>query len=103
MWDGLIGQQRAIDVLEHAISRPVHAYLLVGPTGCGVEDAARWFALGLIGARDDERATQLVFRRMHPDVVEVEPEGTFFTARQADDLIEAAMRSQIENECKVTV
>lgn len=103
MWERLVGQERAIDVLEHAISRPVHAYLLVGPAGSGVDDAARYLALGLIGAVGDERAEQLVFRRMHPDVVEFEPEGTFFLAKQADDVIDEAMRSPVEGARKVVI
>jgi DNA polymerase-3 subunit delta' len=107
MWERLVGQARAIDALEHAIERPVHAYLLVGPAGSGVDDAARYLAIGLIGAvhnnQADERVEQLVFRRMHPDVVEVEPEGTFFLARQADEVIDEAMRSPVEGERKVII
>jgi DNA polymerase-3 subunit delta' len=103
MWERLIGQERAIDALTHAIERPVHAYLLAGPAGSGVEDAARYLAVGLLGAGADERAEQLVFRRLHPDVVEVEPEGTFFLARQADDVIDEAMRSPVEGERKVII
>jgi DNA polymerase III subunit delta' len=103
MWDKLVGQERAIDALTHAIARPVHAYLLVGPTGSGVDDAARYLAMGLIGASGDDRVEQLVFRRMHPDVVEVEPEGTFFLARQADDVIDEAMRSPVEGARKVII
>jgi DNA polymerase-3 subunit delta' len=103
MWEKLVGQERAIDALTHAISRPVHAYLLVGPTGSGVDDAARYFAVGLIGATGDARVEQLVFRRLHPDVVEVEPEGTFFLARQADDVIDEAMRSPVEGDRKVII
>jgi DNA polymerase-3 subunit delta' len=81
----------------------VHAYLLVGPAGSGIDDAARYLAIGLVGAADDPRVEQLVFRRMHPDVVEVEPEGTFFLARQADDVIDEAMRSPVEGERKVII
>jgi hypothetical protein len=103
MWERLVGQTRAVDMLRHAIERPVHAYLLVGPPGSGVDDAARYLALGLVGAVDDARAEQLIFRRMHPDVVEVEPEGTFFLARQADDVIDEAMRSPVEGERKVVI
>jgi DNA polymerase-3 subunit delta' len=103
MWERLVGQERAIDALEHAIARPVHAYLLVGPTGSGVDDAARYLAIGLVGGAGDERIEQLVFRRLHPDVVEFEPEGTFFLARQADDVIDEAMRSPVEGERKVII
>jgi DNA polymerase-3 subunit delta' len=103
MWERLVGQERAIDTLVHAISRPVHAYLLVGPGGSGVDEAARYLAIGLVGGADDERVEQLVFRRLHPDVVEFEPEGTFFLARQADDVIDEAMRSPVEGERKVII
>jgi DNA polymerase III subunit delta' len=103
MWERLVGQERAVDALRHAIERPVHAYLLVGPTGSGVDDAARYLAIGLVGGADDERVEQLVFRRLHPDVVEVEPEGTFFLARQADEVIDEAMRSPVEGERKVVI
>jgi DNA polymerase-3 subunit delta' len=103
MWERLVGQPRAIEALQRAIARPVHAYLLVGPTGSGIEDAARCLAVGLIGGEGDERAEQLVFRRMHPDVVEVEPEGTFFLARQADDVIEEASRAPVEGTRKVII
>ena len=41
MWDRIIGQDRAVDLMRRAAERPVHAYLLVGPRGSGVEDAAR--------------------------------------------------------------
>ena len=35
LWTGLVGQERAIEALEHAAARPGHAYLLVGPAGLG--------------------------------------------------------------------
>ncbi len=103
MWERLVGQTRAVEALRGAIERPVHAYLLVGPTGSGIEDAARLLAIGLIGAVGDGRVEQLVFRRMHPDVVEFEPEGTYFLAKQADDVIEEALRSPVEGERKVII
>ena len=36
---------------RRAAERPVHAYLLVGPRGSGVEDAARCFAAALVALR----------------------------------------------------
>ena len=42
-------------MLQRAAERPVHAYLLVGPRGSGIEVAARCFAALLIGADGDER------------------------------------------------
>ena len=43
-WARVPGQDRAVAQLQRAASRPVHAYLLVGPRGSGVEEAARCFA-----------------------------------------------------------
>ena len=50
MFAGVVGQDRAVETFERAAARPVHAYLLVGPRGSGVEDTARAFAALLIGA-----------------------------------------------------
>src|SRR5262249_42204536 len=41
MWERVVGQERAVGLLQRAAERPVHAYLLVGPRGSGLEDAAR--------------------------------------------------------------
>ena len=54
-------------------SGPVHAYLLVGPRGSGVEEAARCFAAAVVAPDGDERAWDLVLRGVHPDVVEIDP------------------------------
>ena len=62
----ILGQDRALDAIRRAAARPVHAYLLVGPRGSGVEDGARALAAALVEAETDER----VARGRHPDVVE---------------------------------
>ena len=36
-WARVPGQERAVAQLRNAATRPVHAYLLVGPRGSGVE------------------------------------------------------------------
>ena len=38
MWDEVIGQDRAVAMLQRAAERPVHAYLLVGPARLGHRD-----------------------------------------------------------------
>jgi DNA polymerase-3 subunit delta' len=100
----VVGQERALDALARAAERPGHAYLLVGPRGSGVEDAARLFAAQLIGA-DDERGRALVARGVHPDVVEFEPAGASY--RVKDDVRERvlpeAARAPIEGERKVLI
>ena len=60
MFVDVVGQERAVETLRRASERPSHAYLLVGPRGSGVEDAAREFAALLIGVGDDERSLRLV-------------------------------------------
>ena len=79
----VVGQERALGALRQAAARPGHAYLLVGPRGSGIEDAAREFAAMLIGVADDERGSRLVMRSVHPDVVEFEPESTVISVVKA--------------------
>src|SRR3954465_10262217 len=79
MWDAVVGQDRAVEMLQRAATRPVHAYLLVGPRGSGIEIAARCFAAMLIGADGDDR----VLRGRHPDVVEFRPVETLYSVEPA--------------------
>jgi len=124
MWDRVVGQRRAIGVLRRAATRPVHAYLLVGPSGSGVEDAARCFAAAILtsvgisggetdgdSAEDggapaggaDSRTADLVLRGVHADVVEFEPEGVSILAAQVAEIIREASRSPVESERKVLI
>ena len=100
----VVGQERALRALRHAAARPGHAYLLVGPRGSGIEDAAREFAAMLIGVADDERGSRLVMRSVHPDVVEFEPSGPTYSV---DDvrlrILPEAARAPIEGERKVLI
>ncbi len=101
----VVGQERALDALRRAAERPGHAYLLVGPRGSGVEDAAREFAAMLIGAGDDERGRRLVMRGVHPDVVEFEPGGASYRVKEdvRERILPEAARAPIEGERKVLV
>ncbi|MGI8795796.1 MAG: ATP-binding protein [Acidimicrobiia bacterium] len=104
-WDHVTGQDRAVALLQHAAERPVHAYLLVGPRGAGVEEAARCFGAALVASGDDERAWDLARRGRHPDVVEFEPTATTYSVNDdvRDRMIPEAYRSPIEGERKVVV
>jgi DNA polymerase-3 subunit delta' len=101
----VVGQERVVETLQRAAQRPVHAYLLVGPRGSGVENAARSFAAMLIGVADDERGRALVLRGIHPDVVEFEPGGASY--RVKDDVrqrvLPEAARAPIEADRKVLI
>jgi len=104
-WARVVGQDRAVAQLQRAAERPVHAYLLVGPRGSGVEEAARCFAASLItsGRDGDERSWDLALRGVHPDVVEVDPPATQIRVEDAQTIIDEVSRSPIEGERKVIV
>src|SRR6516164_6012044 len=101
----VIGQARALERLRAAAQRPVHAYLLVGPRGSGIEQAAREFAALLIGVADDERGRRLVERGVHPDVVEFEPGGASYRVKDdvRERILPEAARAPIEGERKVLI
>src|SRR5207248_3696671 len=82
MFADVVGQDRAVELLRRASARPSHAYLLVGPRGSGVEDAAREFAALLISVGDDARGLHLVQRGVHPDVVEFAPGGPSYRVKE---------------------
>ena len=105
-WDRVVGQDAAVAQLKGAIGRPVHAYLLVGPRGSGVDEAARCFSASLIApdaGDDDERSWDLVLRGEHPDVVEIDPATTQIVKDDADRFVREAHASPVEGERKVVV
>jgi DNA polymerase-3 subunit delta' len=101
----VVGQDRAIETLHRAAARAAHAYLLTGPRGSGVEQAARGFAALLIGAADDDRAQRLVARGVHPDVVEFEPAAASYRVKEdvRERILPEASRAPIEAERKVLI
>lgn len=101
----VIGQARAMEHLRAAAQRPVHAYLLVGPRGSGIEQAAREFAALLIGVADDDRGRRLVERGVHPDVVEFEPGGASYRVKDdvRERILPEAARAPIEADRKVLI
>lgn len=106
MWEQVVGQERAVGFLRRAAAHPSHAYLLAGPAGSGVVEAARCFAAALVcdeGGCGRCRHCTRALRARHPDVVEVEPEGSEILVDQAGRVIEAAFRSAVESARKVIV
>ncbi|HEV7864977.1 MAG TPA: DNA polymerase III subunit delta' [Acidimicrobiia bacterium] len=106
MWDGVVGQEQAVARLRRAVERPSHAYLLAGPRGSGVLEAARCFAAALVcpdggcGACNSCRRARSA---RHPDVIEVEPAGTFVVVDQVEEMMKEAYTSPFEAERKVIV
>lgn len=106
VFDGVVGQERAVAQLRAASRAPVHAYLLVGPPGSGKRPAARAFAsvvlcpLGGCGACD---VCTRVRAEVHPDLLVVEREGAFITVNQAREIQRLALRTPNEGHRKVLV
>jgi DNA polymerase-3 subunit delta' len=100
-WAQVVGQDRAVAQLQRAAERPVHAYLLVGPRGSGIEEAARCFAAAVVAPDGNDRSWDLVLRGVHPDVVEVDPPATQIRVEDAQLIVEEVSRSPIEGERKV--
>jgi DNA polymerase-3 subunit delta' len=96
VYAGVIGQERAVEHLRAAARSPVHAYLLVGPPGVGVDEAALAFAADVLG---DERALS----GRHPDVVVVERTGASILVEEIDEVLRLAARPPAEGARKVLV
>jgi len=74
----LIGQDQALSSLRSAAKNPVHAYVLYGPSGCGVVPASREFAAALVcehGGCGECTNCLKALRGIHPDVIVAMAEG----------------------------
>lgn len=105
VWDSVLGQDRAVEQLRLAGVAPVHAFLLVGPAGCGKDQAARAFAGVLLSGNDDptDRTNDLASRGRHPDIHEVRREGASILKEQAEHVIELSLRTPTEGHSKVVI
>ncbi len=81
VWDELIGQRAAVDVLRRAVAGEehamTHAWLVTGPPGSGRSNAARAFAAALQceqGGCGDCTACRTALSGAHPDVTLVRTE-----------------------------
>jgi DNA polymerase III subunit delta' len=107
-WAGIVGQPRAVAELRAAVTAPVHAYLLVGPSGAGKRALAAAFAAALLSDADEStedraRHIQLALAERHPDLVVIEREGASIRADEARSVRDLAMRKPIESDRKVLV
>jgi len=106
LWDGVIGQTDAVNLLRHAVTHPVHAYLFLGPAGAGKRHAARRFAAALL-CRNGEcgvcRDCTLALHGEHPDVTEIERAGAAISTEQADEIVRRAALAPIESARKVFI
>lgn len=99
-------QPEAVAALRSAASRPVHAYLLVGPPGTGKLAAARAFAAALLCPAGGDASCEVcrrVLDGVHPDVAVVEREGASISIDAARAVSRLAVRSPVEGDRKVLV
>ena len=109
VWADVVGQPHAVAQLTAAAVHPVHAYLLVGPSGSGKRAAARAFAALLLSAGTEgdeaERHQRLALAEAHPDlhVVEATTAQGRIDAKTAREIVRQAVLSPAEGERKVLV
>ena len=106
VYDAVVGQDLALRKLRALADSPAHAYLFVGPPGCGKDIAARAFAAVKLQGSEDaaQRTADLVMRGIHVDVQQVLREGSSIDAVQArEDIVEAAGLSAVEGSHRVIV
>lgn len=102
----VIGQERAVAQLQAAARQPVHAYLLVGPSGAGKLLAARAFAAAVL-CPDNGCGSCGVCRRVrtstHPDVVVAERVGAALSVGEAREVARQSSLSPVEGDRKVII
>jgi DNA polymerase III subunit delta' len=102
----VVGQARAIRVLDASIESPVHAYLFVGPPGTGKRQAAVAFAAALVcpnGGCGTCEACVATLAGRHPDVVVVERRGQAILTAQAQEVVRLALRTPRAGHFQVLV
>ena len=105
IWDSVVGQVKAVEQLHQLAINHVHAYLFVGPEGCGKDEAARAFAAQLITGSDNatSREAELIMRGSFSDVIEVLREGAAVDKDEAEAIIRLATTTPTESKVKVVI
>ena len=105
VWDNIVQQPKAVERLQQLAVNHVHAFMFIGPDGCGKEDAARAFASRLITESDDatSRVASLIMRGIYSDVIEVLREGAAVDKDEAEAIIRLSTTTPTESRIKVVI
>jgi DNA polymerase-3 subunit delta' len=105
IWDSVVGQAKAVEQLHQLAVNNVHAYLFIGPEGCGKDEAARAFAAQLITGSDNaaSREADLIMRGSFSDVIEVLREGAAVDKDEAEAIIRLATTTPTESKVKIVI
>lgn len=100
-YQGIIGHETVIDLLEQEVASPAQAYLFVGASNIGKAAVARRFASAVV-AGGDEDAERRAVEGNHPDLIVIAPEGrASITVDQARTVVADAVRSPLDADRKV--
>ena len=105
VWDNIVQQEKAVKRIKQLAQNPVHAFLFIGPEGCGKEEAARAFAAQLITGSDNSssREADLIMRGSYSDVIEILREGAAVDKDEAEAIIRLSTTTPTESSIKVVI
>ena len=103
-FSGILGNRPALCLLENALvsGEVAHAYLFYGPPGVGKRTVAYRFGAALVSG-GERGAYDRALRGLHPDLMEVEPEGRFTSIGQIRDVMREAAGRPFEGARRVFI